>query len=43
MSEIQFWEALAALMAAIQMGCIAILVTCFPIAFIEAAEKFFGW
>lgn len=40
---IELYEVLSMLMAAIQMGCIAILVTCFPIAFIEAAEKFCGW
>lgn len=35
MSEIQFWDALSMLMAAIQMGCIAFLAAAIPMVAIQ--------
>lgn len=39
MTEIQLCEALAMLMAAIQMGCVAILAATFPVWAIQALTE----
>lgn len=36
MTEVQLWEALSLLMAAIQMGCIAFLAAAIPMVAIQA-------
>lgn len=39
MTEVQLWEALSLLMAAIQMGCIAFLAAAIPMWAVEALSE----